>query len=257
MKIAVVGCGTTGNLIIPKLKGEVFIIDRDIIEEKNIERQVLFEKQDVGKPKAEVLGRKLNLKFKVIDLDHKNVSVLKSDLVVDCTDNLETRFLINEYCRKNKIPWVYTGVVGDLGRVLLFNGDFCFRCLFTEVKGLDTCTTLGIDMSVAKNVAKVAIEEITKMKSRGLWMNGDWVKVKKNETCPVCKGKYDFLEGKRSSNVKFCGSSRFQFKGDYREVKNKYSENVVGDFYVFDDRILVKAETIREARKKLSVFIGV
>ena len=104
MKIIVVGCGTTGNLIIPNLKGDITIIDRDIVEKKNLNRLIQFTIKDVSKPKAEVLGKKFNVKYKIMDLDYSNVKTLKSDLIIDCTDNMETRFLINEYCKKNKIP---------------------------------------------------------------------------------------------------------------------------------------------------------
>ena len=95
MKIIVVGCGTTGNAILPLLKGEITLIDRDIVEKRNLLRQKLFSKKDVGKPKAEVLGEKYKYSYKIIDLDYTTISFLKGDLIIDCTDNLETRFLIN------------------------------------------------------------------------------------------------------------------------------------------------------------------
>jgi len=263
MKIVVVGCGTTGNLMIPQLKGDITIIDRDIVEEKNLNRLIQFTKKDIGKPKAEVLGEKFNLKYKILDLDYSNVQNLKSDLVVDCTDNMETRFLINEYCRKNNIPWVYIGVVGKQGRVLLFNQDFCFRCIFSDVKGLETCETAGVDMKVVEKTCNIALEEISKMKSRGLWANSDWIKVKKNYKCPVCNKKFERLNGKKEKVVKYCGSSRYQFNGDYdfellkKRFKKKGDWFVVEDFYVFKERILVKAKDEKEAKIKLSKFIGV
>jgi adenylyltransferase/sulfurtransferase len=253
MKIVVVGCGTTGNVIIPKLKGNILIIDRDIVEEKNLNRQVLFTKTDVNKPKAEVIGKKLNLRYNVMDLDYTNVSVLNSDLVIDCTDNLETRFLINEYCMKNKIPWIYTGIVGDLARVMYFDGKPCFRCIFSEVKGLATCSTDGVDLKLAEQLSKIVIKEINKP-SKKLWANGDLIKVNSNPKCPVCNKKYEYLDGKKESIIKFCGSSRFQFKGefDYKEIKKRVNK----DFFVFKDRILVKADTEKEAKKKFTEFVG-
>ena len=114
MKITIIGCGTTGNAIIPLLNGKITLIDRDIVEEKNLSRQKLFTKKDIGKPKAEVLGKRFKYAYKDIDLDYENISFLKkADLVIDCTDNLETRFLMNEFCTKNKIPWIYTGIVAS------------------------------------------------------------------------------------------------------------------------------------------------
>ncbi|MBS3162706.1 ThiF family adenylyltransferase [Candidatus Woesearchaeota archaeon] len=263
MKIVVVGCGTTGNLIIPKLKGDITIIDRDIVEEKNLNRLIQFTKKDIEKPKAEILGKKCKLKYKIIDLDYSNVKILKSDLVIDCTDNMETRFLINEYCIKKNIPWIYIGVIGNQGRTLLFNQDFCFRCIFSEVKGLETCETAGVDMNIVEKTCNVALEEISKMKSRGLWANGEWIKVRKNKNCPVCNGKFEILKGKREKIVKYCGSSRYQFNGNYdfellkKRFKKKGDWFVVDDFYVFRERILVKAKDEKEAKLKLSKFIGV
>ena len=261
MKIVVVGCGTTGNLIIPKLKGDITILDRDIVEEKNLNRLIQFTKSNIGKPKAEILGEKFNVKYKIMDLDFTNIEVLKTDLVIDCTDNMETRFLINEYCMKNKIPWIYIGVIGKQGRVLKFDGEYCFRCIFSDVKGLETCETSGVDMDIVEKTCKVALEEIN-CKSRGLWANGEWIKVQRNKNCPVCGGKFELLNGKKENIVKYCGSSRFQFNGNYdfellkKRFKKKGDWFVVNDFYVFPERILVKAKDEKEARKKLSKFIG-
>ena len=267
MKITIIGCGTTGNVIIPLLKGKLFFIDRDIVEEKNLSRQKLFTKKDVGKPKAEVLGRRYSCENATKDLDYTNISLLKdTDLVIDCTDNLETRFLINEYCRKKNIPWIYTGIVGKQARVMSLTGEFCFHCIFSEVKGLETCTTAGVDLVLAKQLAQVVKEEVQrieeKKKSRGLWANGEWLLVKRNPSCEVCKGKYSYLQGKKEKIIKFCGSSRYQFKGnfDFNAVKKRLGGKgecfVHEDFYIFKDRVLVKASSEKEAKKKFSQVIG-
>ncbi len=266
MKIVVVGCGTTGNAIIPLLKGNLILIDRDIVEERNLSRQGLFTKKDISKPKAELLAKKFSATSKVLDLDYTNVSLLKADIVIDCTDNLETRFLINEYCSKQNIPWIYTGIVGKQARVMSCTGTFCFRCIFSEVKGLETCTTGGVDLNLAKQLAQVVKEEVQriskKQKVRGLWANGEWVSVKRNPRCEVCKGKYSYLEGKKEKIIKFCGSSRYQFKGnfDFETVKKRLHGKgtwfVYEDFYIFKDRVLVKASSEKEAKKKFIDIIG-
>lgn len=267
MKITIIGCGTTGNVILPLLKGELFLIDRDIVEEKNLSRQKLFTKKDVGKPKAEVLATKYACNYAITDLDYTNISLLKdASLIIDCTDNLETRFLVNEYCAKENIPWIYTGIVGKQARVMSLTGDFCFHCIFSEVKGLETCTTGGVDLSLAEKLAQVVKEEVQriqeKKKSRGLWANGEWIKVKRNPSCEVCKGKYSYLEGKKEKIIKFCGSSRYQFKGnfDFHAVKKRLQGKgdwfVYEDFYIFKDRVLVKASSEKEAKKKFTEVIG-
>jgi len=267
MKIAVIGCGTTGTHILPLLKETLLVIDRDIVEERNLERQPLYTKEDIGKPKALVIGKKLECDYTIMDLDFTSIDALKNvDLIIDCTDNLATRFLINEYCKKNNKLWIYTGVVGNRGRVMAVTGDFCFRCLFSEVKGLDTCSTIGVDLSVAQHVAEVAVEEAERVlrgeKSRGLWANGEWVAVKKRNDCDVCNGDYSYLDGKQDTVVKFCGSSRYQFKGtfDFENVKKRLGGKgdwfVHDDFYIFKDRVLVKAENETEAKKKFTEIIG-
>lgn len=267
MKIAVVGCGTTGTHILPLLKATLLVIDRDIVEERNLERQPLYAHEDIGKPKALVAGKRFACDYEIMDLDFTSIDTLKNiGLVIDCTDNLATRFLINEFCKKNNKPWIYTGVVGDRGRVMAITGDFCFRCLFTEVKGLDTCSTVGVDLAVAQNVAEVAVEEAMRVlrgeKSRGLWANGEWVAVKRRNDCDVCNGYYSYLDGKQESIIKFCGSSRYQFKGkfDFENVKRRLGGKgdwfVHEDFYIFRDRVLVHAGSEMEAKKKFADVIG-
>tara|TARA_Y100000310_G_C20680821_1_gene815828 strand:- start:922 stop:1725 length:804 start_codon:yes stop_codon:yes gene_type:complete len=266
MRIVVIGCGTSGNQIIPKLKGNILLIDRDIVEEKNLGRQRLFSQADIGKPKALVLGKRFNKCFKILDLDFSNIKELKADLVIDCTDNLETRFLINDYCMKNNIPWVYTGVVGDRARVMAITGEFCFSCLFKEMKGLDTCSTFGVNIETAEEMGKMALEEINRVlqgdKSRGLWANGNWLKVDRDPDCPTCNGIYNYLKEKKEKVIKFCGSSRYQFKGnfDFENVKERlHGEGdyfIYEDFYIFKDRVLIKAESEKEAKQKLAKVIG-
>lgn len=267
MKIVIIGCGTSGNVIIPQLKEhKLFLIDRDIVEEKNLSYQKLFTKKDVGKPKAEVLGKRLQCPYKIMDVDYTNISSLKADLIIDCTDNLETRFLINEYCHKKKFPWIYTGLVASQGRMMSCTGEFCFRCVFSEVKGLETCATAGVDVKMANKLASVVKEEVQRIEegkfSRGLWANASWIHIQRNTFCSVCKGKYPYLEGKKERIIKFCGSSRYQFKGnfDFTNVKKrlhgKGSWFIYEDFYIFPDRVLVKASSEKEAKKKFAKVIG-
>lgn len=269
MRIAIVGCGTTGNFVLPFFRGkEVFVVDRDIVEERNLERQPLFTMEDIGKPKAEMLGRRFGVRYVVEDIDASTISLLdEAGLIIDCTDNLETRFLLNEYCHKRGIPWVYTGVVGARGRVMAVTGEFCFRCVFSEVKGLDTCATVGVDLEMVQRVAEVAADEVSRVlhgkKSRGLWANGEWVTISRKKGCPVCAGTYSSLNQKKERLVTFCGSSRYQFRGafDFENVKKRFGGNggwfVFEDFYVFRDRVVVKAENEKEARKKVAEVIGV
>jgi molybdopterin-synthase adenylyltransferase len=264
MKIAVIGAGTSGNAIIPKLDGDLLVVDRDIVEESNLERQAIYVKSDIAQPKALVIGEKFSCEYKVLDLNHNNVDILKGfDLVIDCTDNLYTRFLLNDFCVKENIPWIYTGVVGDRARVMVVNGSYCFRCLFSEVKGLDTCSTAGVSIELAQEMAKVVVQEITFLDDpKGLWANGEWMSVRKSSDCPTCNGNYEYLEGKQDEVIQFCGSSRYQFRGnfDYSNVRERLGGKgdwfVFEDFYIFKDRVLVKASSESEAKEKFTKVIG-
>ena len=122
-------------------------------------------------------------------------------------------------------------------------------------------------MQTAREVATIAVEEAERVlsgeKPRGLWADEEWIIVKRNPACDVCEaGQYPYLQGKKENIIKFCGSSRFQFKGnfDYEQVRKRLNGKgdwfIHDDFYIFRDRVLVKAESEKEAKKKFTEFIG-
>ena len=132
-KVTLCGCGALGTVLANHLAragvGFLRIIDRDFIETHNLQRQILFDEQDVrdNLPKAEAAARKLRLinstiaiEAVVTDLDHTNVLDLvgDADLILDGTDNFETRYLINDAAIKLGKPWVYGGVIGSEGQTM-------------------------------------------------------------------------------------------------------------------------------------------
>jgi len=271
--ITIVGGGATGNILASLLsKYDTSVIDRDTIEEKNIGRQILFTKQDIGKPKAHVLQEKLKIKGVCADLDYENIDLLKSDLVIDCTDNMETRFLINEYCKKNNIPWIYTGVIRDIGRVMPITTNYCFNCIFKEVKGLETCETSGVNLGIVHMTTGLAFQIAEKIlqgnKEEGLYtldLNKiEKINVNNNPNCKVCNGEYDYLKGKKDKIIKFCGSRNYQFKGDFdfHVLRRRLNEKDLGGFFqhenitVFHNRVLIKAESEEQAKKIFTEIIG-
>src|SRR3989344_4557746 len=144
-KVAVIGLGATGSssaeLLARAGVGELILADRDIVELNNLQRQSLYNEDDIGNVKADSIKnhlKKINSEVKiktlVIDLDYRNINEIKTDLILDCSDNIDTRNLINEYCHKNKINWIYSGVIEDNGIVLNFNNDYCFSCVFESIK---------------------------------------------------------------------------------------------------------------------------
>lgn len=291
-KVVIIGLGATGSSSAEMLAragvGHLILIDRDVVELSNLQRQSLFTEADVGKPKA-VAARDaihtINSEIKVdaypIDLEHDKTSILDADLILDCTDNLFTRFLINDYCKQNKKPWIYSAVVGTKGMTMNFvpSNKVCFNCIFKMVEGLDTCSTIGI-LNTAPSVISAfqsteAIKILTGQKPSkelihiDLWKQAfEKVKVSADRKCSVCKGNYEHLAGKKQEILKFCGSGTYQIKGkfDYEELKRKLSKvGKVTDMgicfkfsatTIFPDRVLIKAQTEEEAKVMYSQVVG-
>ncbi|RME55217.1 NAD(P)H-binding protein [Candidatus Woesearchaeota archaeon] len=291
-KVVVVGCGALGSiaseLLVRAGVGHIIIIDRDILEEHNLQRQTLFTEGDIGHAKAYAAAqhlKKINshviIDYHIDDLSHKNTDLLKSNLVLDCTDNMHTRFLINEYCRKNKIPWIYTAVIESRGMMMSITPKrkHCFRCVFDEPSHVETCETAGILNTTPHALVAMQVTEafkiLTKQLSEKDLVNFDlWnlklskVKVKSNPQCPVCNGVYEYLDGKKESLVRLCGSGNYQFKGKvaYYSLKNNLSK--IGkvkdlgycfhfkELTVFKDRVLIKSDSEAKARSLYSKYIG-
>lgn len=163
-RVLVVGCGALGGALAQSLTrsgvGRLVIVDRDIVEESNLPRQVLFEERHaqarVEKAVAarETLARiggptVVEALVEHVDADNVERLVAGATLVVDGTDNLETRYLLNDVCVEQKLPWVYGGVVGSGGLVMpiLPGTGPCLACLFPEPPPagvLPTCETAGV-----------------------------------------------------------------------------------------------------------------
>ncbi len=160
----VVGCGALGSVIAESLVragvGLVRIVDRDFVELSNLQRQVLYDERDVADqlPKAEAAARKLRLMNSevvvepvVADLTSENIRSLVEGMqvILDGTDNFETRFLVNDFAFERGIPWVHGGCVGCHGQVMTFRPGktICFRCLMggvPEPGSGETCDTAGV-----------------------------------------------------------------------------------------------------------------
>ena len=173
--VVIVGIGALGSVAAELLTragiGKLTLIDRDIVELHNLQRQSLYEEADVGKAKAlaakkhlERINKEVQIIAEVADVTHENVDLLKSDLILDGTDNLVTRFLINEYSKKNTIPWIYAAAVSDKGYVKIYLPETdCFNCTFTETTGLDSCDTAGVLNTITHSVASIQVTEAFKV----------------------------------------------------------------------------------------------
>src|SRR5690348_11166529 len=162
-RVAIVGCGATGSSIAALLAragvGTLRIIDRDYVEPSNLQRQSLFDEADAAEslPKAIAAARKIAafnsqivVEPKVADLTPSNVEELlaRTHLVLDGTDNFETRYLVNDWAVKNSLPWIYTAAVGSYAATLnVLPGKMaCLVCIFPDPPGgmVETCETAGI-----------------------------------------------------------------------------------------------------------------
>lgn len=203
-KVLVLGCGALGTVIANLLAragvGHLVVADRDFIETTNLQRQVLFDEQDVADaiPKAEAVRRKIekiNSQVKVTavidDINHKNIEKLAEgcDAIVDGVDNFETRFLANDCAVKLGIPYIYGGAVGTVGMTYAIlphtpGGGSpweragvatpCLRCIFEQAPppGMNpTCETAGVLSPVVSIIASYEVNETLKV------LTGNWAAV--------------------------------------------------------------------------------
>ncbi len=290
----VVGVGTVGcfssELLVRAGVGRLVIVDRDIVEASNIDHQVLYGSGDIGQAKAVVARERLikassktKIISRILDLDNSNISVIAgADIILDCTDNLEARFLMNDFCMENGISWVHSAAIGDLGNVVGFSpGTPCFGCIFKEAHSLESCDTLGVSLPVAAAVAAFQVNEALGVlegsfsSQRFIRINMregsvDCISARKNKTCNPCNGNYEYLSGKRGSRViRMCGSDSFQIKGspvDLAALKKKISGKNIKDFgycismpgftLFSDGRALVRASSESQARSRYSRLLG-
>jgi molybdopterin/thiamine biosynthesis adenylyltransferase len=161
--VLLVGCGALGCVVGEQLVragiGHLVIVDRDVVELTNLQRQVLFDEADArdGTPKAIAAAKRLSeinstvqIEPHVVDVHSGNLESFASvDLIIDGTDNVETRYLLNDLAVKKKIPWIYGACVGTDGRVMTIRPGItpCLQCIFPQPPGvgeLQTCDTAGV-----------------------------------------------------------------------------------------------------------------
>ena len=177
--VAVVGIGALGSnsaeLLARAGIGSLILIDRDVVELSNLQRQRLFDENDVGKPKALAakehlakINSEIKIEFLIDDLNFENIGKIfnrKPDLILDCTDNLETRFLINDFSVKNEIPFIYSSAVGSKGYVfdIIPGKTPCLRCFLKEAAQLDTCETAGVLNAITSLISTMQASEAIKI----------------------------------------------------------------------------------------------
>lgn len=250
--VAIVGCGATGSALASLLAragvGRLRIIDRDYVEPSNLQRQVLFDEVDAADsvPKAIAACRKIGqfnssvvAEPRVSDLTPENADPLLSgvQLILDGTDNFETRYLINDYATKHFLPWIYVAAVGSYATTMnVAPGETaCLACLFPEAPAghLETCDTAGILNSAVNLAASIAATEALKfltgarqqlrktLLSYDLWLNqrSEVSAGKPRPDCRTC-GSRDFvyLTGAGRPHITLCGRNSVQIHEHHRPV---------------------------------------
>jgi molybdopterin/thiamine biosynthesis adenylyltransferase len=228
-RVAIVGMGALGSVLANHMVragiGYLRMIDRDFVEESNLQRQMLYDESDARDhlPKAVAAASKLRkinasvtLDAVVTDLHAFNAEryLHDVDLILDGTDNFQIRYLINDVSVKHRIPWVYGGAVGARGMFTSFRPPDtpCYRCLFPHIPGGrgETCDTVGVIGPIIHIIASYQAAEGLKLligateqrnpnlEQFDLWHN-EHVQIDcsmgKHENCPACgMGVYSFLE---------------------------------------------------------------
>jgi molybdopterin-synthase adenylyltransferase len=242
--VAIVGCGALGStqaeLTARAGVGRVLLVDRDVLELHNLQRQILYDEQDVRDrlPKAVAAARRLRkvnseiqIEDLVADVTAANVVELfrRADLVLDGTDNFETRFLLNDAAIREGKPWVYGGVLGTEGTAMavLPGKGPCLRCILPEPPAaahLPTCETQGVLNTAVVWVAALQVTEALKLlvgddssefrlHALDVWRGSvSSVRAKPSQDCVCCgKRRFEFLDSTRgSSSAVFCGRNAVQ-----------------------------------------------
>ena len=242
------GCGALGTVLAETLVragvGSLRIVDRDFVETSNLQRQVLFDENDVAArlPKAVAAAEKLRrinsqvtIDPIVADIDHTNILGLVQgmDLILDGSDNFELRFLINDASLETGVPWIYTGVIGSHGQVMpVFPSETaCLRCLIDRLPDpgtTETCDTAGVIAPAVQVIASLEAVDALKILSgqsekvariltyvdvwEGTFRRLNIGDLREKSNCPACKkGERSWLSGQQGSQTSvLCGRNAVQ-----------------------------------------------
>ncbi|MEW6211779.1 MAG: ThiF family adenylyltransferase [Acidobacteriota bacterium] len=243
----IIGCGALGAVQAETLAragvGRLTLVDRDFVEESNLQRQIMFEESDALNrlPKAVAAARRISRVNSLVtvdpiieDVNFENIEEIidGADVVLDGTDNFETRFLINDACVKAGVPWVYGAAVGSYGLTMtITNEGPCLRCVLEslpEPGSGETCDTAGVIMPIISIIASIQSAEAMKLLAgqkdklhRSLIRVDVWdfsvtridlSKMVDRATCAACgRREFEFLNGSaRQVTTTLCGRNSVQ-----------------------------------------------
>jgi molybdopterin-synthase adenylyltransferase len=250
-RVVIVGCGATGSVLASLLARSgvrtLRILDRDYVEPSNLQRQTLFDENDAREsvPKAIAAARQIArfnseivVEPHVADLTPANVDSLLGgvDLILDGTDNFETRYLINDYALKQSVAWIYAAAVGSYAVTMnILPGETaCLACIFPEspLGTVETCETAGILNSAVNLVASIAATEALKflvgarskmrrtLLSWDVWSNerAELGTAHRREGCRACLRDFIHLAGEGRPHITLCGRNSVQIHERRRPV---------------------------------------
>ena len=247
-RVVIIGCGALGAMQAETLAragvGHLTLVDRDFVEESNLQRQIMFEEADARErlPKAVAAARRLGrvnsdvgVDPVVVDVNFENIEELiaDADLVMDGTDNFETRYLINDACVKTGTPWIYGAAVGSYGLTMtVLPGETpCLRCVLEampEPGSGPTCDTAGVILPIIAMIASVQCAEAMKLLTdQREHLHGSLVRIdiwdlqinrlhlsddNKRDDCPACgRREFEYLKGAgRQVTTTLCGRNAVQ-----------------------------------------------
>jgi molybdopterin-synthase adenylyltransferase len=247
-RVAMVGCGALGavqaSLLVRAGVGTLRIIDRDFVDESNLQRQILFDEEDVRAvlPKAIAAEKKLRLANSLVNVEGVVEDVNASsidrllggfDLIIDASDNFDVRYLVNDFSVKNRIPWIYGACVGSHGLMfpILPGEGPCLRCVFENkppAGASPSCDTAGVIGPIVVLIAGMQVAEAMKVLSGAhdrvcrkitsvdLWEN-QYQSVNlppSNPDCPCCaRHEFPFLDGLLGAEATtLCGRNSVQIR---------------------------------------------
>lgn len=267
---AVVGCGAIGaaaaGLLVRAGVGRLRIIDRDFVEPSNLQRQTLFDEADASccLPKAVAAERKLRsinsavaVEGLVADLRPQNAAALLSsfDVILDGTDNFETRFLLNDFAVKSGAPWIYAAAVASYGLTMTIRPGStpCLACLLESDHGKpgleETCDTVGVLGPIVNLISALEVAEALKLLSgheealHGRLISCDvWsgrfqsLRMARNPACRACRHHdFTYLEGHAQPHITLCGRDSVQIHESGRAL----------DLRVLGERLALTVDDVR------------
>ena len=294
-EVAIVGLGALGTVTAELLAragiGRLILIDRDVVEESNLPRQFLYAEEDMGKSKARAAEerlRKINssitIEAEAVHLNTATSLILKkADLIMDCTDNLATRFFLNDFCKKESKIWIYAAAVKTAGYVMpLFPGGPCLRCFLKEKVDLETCASAGVLNTATSTIAglqtTLALQILlnhnvsSKLYFLDIWqLDLKTLTIQQQKNCLACQGTYPALEKKEEALLlRFCGEQKYQLSGKKKDlalIKRRWEK--IGKVFFekdalhrenitlfADGRALIKARSAEEAFALYDQYVG-